>query len=797
MAADPRPPGHPAPTVTIPPDTGRADVDSPAIGHRDEGGGTRIRRLLARFVGAGYAAYLVSAIVESGRQTAPVRDWWTPAAVALAVVPGLVLLAASFGSGAAAQRWRRTAAVWAVVGYAVAAVSWLAAWTGDGVADSSTSTWLVRFSGLAGLCAALVFRPVQAILVQAVATAAASVINQTGLISARPLWPRILTETLWAWGFSGVFVAAAVMAVHTSRVLDATESSVTLAAATTAARTARARERTKFDALLHDRVIAVLLDAARTTTPHRLPAQARSALSALDELSATTGSDTADIAVDVVVERLRSTMRDLDPAVEVSHDREGDAAARYPGEVVRAILDAAAEAVRNSLLHAEGDAPPTVAMTANSDRLRVVITDRGRGFDPSAVDPGRLGVVRSIAGAMGQIPGGRSQIVTALGEGTSVRLGWDRPELTSTPATSPNHRRSPTSTRRQNRSPDPGIADVVGLRSRWTVTVSGVFLACAAVAAAASITAGMQPASALASLTLLALGVGAVALPAGDVLGRRWTAVCAASAPLQIVAAAAGLAEPISDPVANAASVSGGLVVCGFLCVRGRVGAAWLVQALSWAIYVWWVIGTGSDLSAVAQVVVPSTGVMVMATVFAALLRPAAQEIFVLRAARTRHAAETAAVDAAMDERLTQIARLDGLARPALDRICENPTLSSTDRHTMLLLEARLRDSIRARALDTPALTDAVWNARARGATVSLFDEGALNDVGPDTVALLIGSITDHVDTADAGMKMTIRIAPPHREYLATITITTASGHDNRYEFDHTGAPLAAHNDIR
>lgn len=756
-----------------------------------ESAGARIRRLLARFIGAGYIAYLVVTVAESGRQSAPVASWWTVAALMLAVAPGVLLLTASFRSGVAAGRWIRISAVWAVAGYVAAALIWFTAWTGDGVADSSSSTWLVRFSGLVGLCAALILRPVQAIVVQAVVTAMSSIINQSGVDSAEPLWPRIAAETLWAWGFSGVFVAATVAAVRTSYVLDATKDSVARSAAAHAAQAARARERAKFDALVHDRVIAVLLDAARTTTPSRLPAQAMSALSALDGLTAATASTGNDVVTaDVIVDRLRSMTNELDSAVAVSTDTVARADWSYPAEAVDAVMDATTEAVRNSLLHAGDAAPPHVTLTANPNHILVVVIDHGRGFEPSTVDPARFGVAGSIAGRMHQIPGGRAEIVTGLGSGTSVRLHWNRPAPASATSTGGNHSAGVGLPAAAGQ----GILDVVGLRSRWSRTVAAVFVACAAVAALTSISAGMHPLSALTSLVLLAVGVGSVAIPGGDVLARRWTAVCMATVPLQIIAAATGLAGPVADPVGNAASISGGLVVCAFLCVRGRAGWAWLCQLIACAIYTGWVIDAGSPVSEISQIVAPSIGVMVIATVFSALLRPAAREIFLLRVAQTAQVVETAADDAANAERRRQTERLDQLARPALKRICDAAPLSQTDKHKILLLEARLRDSIRAPGLDIPALTDAVWTARDRGVTVTLLDDGALDELASKTIAQLHHSIVEHVYSAHAGTTMTIRIAPPKREYLATVTITTDSGRNSRHEYDHTATLLTNHN---
>ncbi|MCZ4521612.1 hypothetical protein O4220_24090 [Rhodococcus ruber] len=764
------------------------DVAPTAVGAQS--GGARIRRLLARFIGIGYLAYLAVTAAQIGHGGATVAWWWTPAALVVAVGPGIALSALSFRAGPAAERAIRITALCAVAGYGAAAVSWLPAWAGDAVSGSS-STWLVRFSGLVGLCAALIWRPVWVAAVQVVATAGSSVINQTALMSPDPLWLRVCTETVWAVGFSGVFVAATIMAVRTSYLLDATEISFARAAATAAASAARERERAKFDALVHDRVLAVLLEAARTTTPHRIPAQARAALSALDEVAASSTDEV--VTATAVIDGLRAVITPISESVTLSVAGVEDLASVYPLDAVSAVTDAASEAVRNSIVHAGTAAQTQVALDITTDSLGVVILDRGRGFDPQIVTPGRLGIEHSITGRMTQIPGGRSAITTGVGSGTRVELHWTR---TTTSAAAPDQARGvrritgPTT----RLPPAEVVSDLIGITSRWSIAVAAIFLLCAAVATVASITAGMDPAAAIGSLTVLAAGIWIVITVDGDPLNRRWAGACALTAPVQIVLAATGLSEPIGDPLRNAAALSGGLVVCAFLCARGSAGWAWTGHLASCALYTAWTLRAGLDAESASQVVIPAVAVMTAATVFAALLRPAAREVFSLRAAQTVRAAERAAAVASIHEHRRQTARLDDLARPALGHLTEHPSPNSDDKQVLVLLEARLRDGIRARTLDTPALTEAVWDARARGVAVILLDDGALDGCTPEITLRLHHSIVEHLQAARSGTTMTVRITPPRRPHLATITVTTTSGESIRHEYDHTASPITTEN---
>ena len=771
----------------------RAEVDNPQPEVTLTGGGVRIRRLLARFIGAGYLAFLVVTVAATARGAAPVAWWWTPAALMLAVVPGIALMVATFLPGPHPERWIRAAAVCAVVGFAAAAATWLPAWTGVHISETN-STWLVQFSGLTGLCAALVLRPVWVAAIQVATTAGSSAINQVAMISTQSLWSRIGTETVWALGFSGIFVAAVVMTVRTSHVLDAKEESVARTAADAAARAARERERTKFDALVHDRVIAVLLYAARTTTPHHVPAQARAALSALDDLTGANGSH--ELSSTETTERLRSAVVEIDASVPITITGISDPELPYPNDAVSAIVDASAEAVRNSIHHAGPAANTHLALSITANDIRVVITDLGHGFDPLKVRPGRLGMEHSITGRMNQIPGGRSTIVTGVGKGTSVRLHWTRPDSAfhAAPENADNRAEAPKHT--YTAPPGEGITSIVGLASRWSILMAGLFMSCATVATITSIHAGMHPQAALGSLFLLASGITTVAVARSDPLGPHWTALCASTAPLQIVLATAGLSAPIADPIRNAAAISGGVVVCAFLCVRGRIGWAWVSQGTACAIYTWWVTEAGLGIAAASEILIPSIAVMTTATVFAAMLRPAAHEIYKLRTEQAAHTAERAAADAASTERRRQITRLDELARPALDKLIAHPTLSANDRQSLLLLEARLRDSVRARTLDTPELARAVWNARARGATVTLLDDGALTDLAPEIVAQLQDAVLTHIGAAQTGTAVTARIAPPRRIHAVTITITTPNGDSTRHEYDHTASPIGPKNPL-
>ena len=61
----------------------------------------RVRRIGARFLGAGLVGYLLVSLGGIGQTAALTAHWWPPVSALLAVGPGIVLVAASFRPGTA------------------------------------------------------------------------------------------------------------------------------------------------------------------------------------------------------------------------------------------------------------------------------------------------------------------------------------------------------------------------------------------------------------------------------------------------------------------------------------------------------------------------------------------------------------------------------------------------------------------------------------------------------------------------------------------------------------------------
>lgn len=181
----------------------------------------------------------------------------------------------------------------------------------------------------------------------------------------------------------------------------------------------RSEERSEMAAHLHDSVLQTLALIQRADTPGRAKTLARRQERELrawlfderppsgDELPADLGDAMARLVTevedhhDVAVDLVLVGSCGLEPRVD-------------------ALVAAVREAVANAARHA-GVEELSVYVEVEPDRVQAFVRDRGRGFEPAAVEPGRLGIRESIVGRM-QRHGGKAEVHSSPGEGTEVVL---------------------------------------------------------------------------------------------------------------------------------------------------------------------------------------------------------------------------------------------------------------------------------------------------------------------------------------------------------------------------------------
>ena len=122
-------------------------------------------------------------------------------------------------------------------------------------------------------------------------------------------------------------------------------------------------------------------------------------------------------------------LTDLTPKLERAAASTGDLAVglklvpvTLPPPVADELVACVGEALRNVKRHA-GTGQAEVTVTGGAGWAVVKISDRGRGFDPSATPPSRRGIRESITGRM-QAAGGRAAIASRPGAGTTVTVSW-------------------------------------------------------------------------------------------------------------------------------------------------------------------------------------------------------------------------------------------------------------------------------------------------------------------------------------------------------------------------------------
>jgi signal transduction histidine kinase len=200
----------------------------------------------------------------------------------------------------------------------------------------------------------------------------------------------------------------------------------------------RTIERREHERLLHDTILNTLTALARaggddlTAAVNRCQGDVvliEGALGGLEELAADTGRSSGDPLGEVraVVTEMRAR------GLTVHDDMAVETAMAVPARVTTAISGAAREALSNVAVHAgTGEAWLTVRLTAREGRegeadapgrLEVTVRDQGAGFEPAAVDPGRLGLRRSITERAADC-GGQASIWSAPGQGAVVQLSW-------------------------------------------------------------------------------------------------------------------------------------------------------------------------------------------------------------------------------------------------------------------------------------------------------------------------------------------------------------------------------------
>jgi hypothetical protein len=223
------------------------------------------------------------------------------------------------------------------------------------------------------------------------------------------------------------------------------------------------------------------------------------------------------------------------------------------------------------------------------------------------------------------------------------------------------------------------------------------------------------------------------------------------------------------------------------LALRGRRGLAWTGFGVLAFISLLTAVLTNQDAVMVLNDVARQSGTLLIGTLFALVLRRSSQTITAIQANQLTRTTVAAASAAATRERAAQNTRLERDARPALERILQAEPLSPDEQQHLLLLEATLRDGIRASGFSSERIAAATREARERGLTVVLLDDRGIDLVDGER-DLVEAALLDQLTSTTNGA-ITARLSPHDRDELATIVVEEG-GEYRRVVVTHEGAEV-------
>lgn len=323
-------------------------------------------------------------------------------------------------------------------------------------------------------------------------------------------------------------------------------------------------------------------------------------------------------------------------------------------------------------------------------------------------------------------------------------------------------------------APSTDVSRLLGLHTEGAHLVLGLFIASNVVFTFATADVLARPWASYVAMILLGVGGVILARPHPDPFPLRLTWVVLGlilvSTVLVSIAMPAGANVPLGRSTWH---IGAATWLLWFLILRRRVLLAWLGGVLVVGITVAWAVMVGRDAVWALLLVQSQVALLVIASLFGAMLRRTATGINELSDRLVRAAAVAASVEAARETRLSRFDELAASVVPLLERIAEGGELTAADRREFATAEAQLRDGVRGRSLATPTIVAAVARARDRGLEVTLLDDRG--EVLPSVAGMR--RIGDLVAATLDGMEhgaVTVRLLPAGRD--VAVTVVTRDG---------------------
>ena len=558
-------------------------------------------------------------------------------------------------------------------------------------------------------------------------------------------------------------------------VLDSGSARYRAQAVVLAADRARSQAQRRANSFIHDHILSALI-AVANGLPDRaaLRASARQALDSLSRDTAPSVPVAAGALLNDIASRVDAMAGNIRTVVGATSEGE------TPADVAQAITEATLEAVRNSLRHAGDEGAPvtrTVTLTGDTRGVTIEVNDNGCGFDPTVAGRGRHGVSGSIVTRMQDVDG-QATVDSAPGEGTCITLRW-RPALDSV-----------------DRQPPECEAAAQSKAASWERSLSASMESAGARAIAAEL--------ALVHVILVAyecavhsywhwlpaaLSFIALLLPTilllktwPDALLPRWVA----RSTVVVIGVANFLVLPQIVTTgwpgyASWCTGAGNDLSCGLL-MRGRPVYAWAGSAATTLATAYWVISTGRPLFMIFTYMLGHYFTLASWHGVAHLSTRATTQISATQRETARLQAQQRAHEEADRIMTSRMASVRQRVTPLLTQIANGKATTPELRNQAYLLEAELRDEIRAPFFTGTSIVTSAHAARRRGTEVILLDDSGDNTTIDDhTRTNAVNYVTKLLDLTQSN-RVVIRLNPPRRPTLLTIVTD-----DTRYRLNRQG----------
>jgi hypothetical protein len=303
---------------------------------------------------------------------------------------------------------------------------------------------------------------------------------------------------------------------------------------------------------------------------------------------------------------------------------------------------------------------------------------------------------------------------------------------------------------------------------RWAIVgVATLFSAYVVVLGVYALDRVTSPYPVIVAMVLFAAVVVVTLLPLGRNRMPIWLAAFALSSLIAITLLVSSEID-LTDPQGTGYAtwyVAGAGALMAIVATRLRPGWAWAGIAFLAAHTLLW----AGPLGLVDLGVIGSASWVTVAHVISLALTRAGRETRRFALAERETANWQAAQEAHVMERQFRLGRTSAMALRMLQTIERSGgELTPAERQECLHLEGAIRDEIRGRRLLNDAVREQVMDARRRGATVTLLDEGGIDDLGGDELERVLDRLAEAIRDTDAD-RVIARTVPEGSDVAVTV----------------------------